>query len=92
MAGGDDAGGDGCLWQRVGVARRDPAKASLVVEPYPNQDTPAMQGKTALVGVDVWEHAYYLKYQNRRRDYIEAWFSVIDWEAVATRFAAAHKA
>ena len=70
----------------------DPAKKALVVEPYPNQDTPAMQGKVPLVGVDVWEHAYYLKYQNRRRDYVDAWFNVIDWGAVSARFEAARKA
>jgi Fe-Mn family superoxide dismutase len=70
----------------------DPAKTSLVVEPYPNQDSPAMQGKVPLVGVDVWEHAYYLKYQNRRRDYVDAWFNVLDWGAIAARFAEAKKA
>jgi Fe-Mn family superoxide dismutase len=70
----------------------DPLKKALVVEPYPNQDTPIMQGKAPLVGVDVWEHAYYLKYQNRRRDYVDAWFKVIDWDAVAARLAATAKA
>lgn len=70
----------------------DPSKAALSVEPYPNQDSPAMQGKVPLVGVDVWEHAYYLKYQNRRRDYVDAWFTLIDWDAVAARFAQAKKA
>ncbi|MCU0257152.1 MAG: superoxide dismutase [Vicinamibacterales bacterium] len=70
----------------------DPAGKRLVVEPCANQDTPAMQGKVPLVGVDVWEHAYYLKYQNRRRDYVDAWFNVIDWDAVAARYAQARKA
>ena len=70
----------------------DPAKATLVVEPYANQDSPVMQRKVPLVGVDVWEHAYYLKYQNRRRDYVDAWFSVVDWDAVAARFLEARKA
>jgi Fe-Mn family superoxide dismutase len=70
----------------------DPAKAALVVEPCANQDSPVMQGRVPLVGVDVWEHAYYLKYQNRRRDYVDAWFQVIDWDAVAARFAEFRKA
>jgi Fe-Mn family superoxide dismutase len=69
----------------------DPAKKALAVEPYANQDAPVMQGKTALIGVDAWEHAYYLKYQNRRADYLKAWFSVVDWDAVAGRYATAVK-
>ena len=54
-----------------------------------NQDSPLMDGKTPILGVDVWEHAYYLKYQNRRADYLAAWWNVVDWDAVAGRFAAA---
>ncbi len=57
----------------------------------PNQDTPLMEGKTPILGVDVWEHAYYLKYQNKRPDYLAAWFNTINWDAVAKRYAAAKR-
>jgi superoxide dismutase, Fe-Mn family len=61
----------------------------LAIESTLNQDSPIMAGKTPLLGVDVWEHAYYLRYQNKRADYVEAWWKVVNWNAVATRFAAA---
>jgi superoxide dismutase, Fe-Mn family len=59
---------------------------SLAVISTPNQDSPLLDGKVPLLGVDVWEHAYYLKYQNRRPDYIAAWWNVVSWNEVARRY------
>ena len=58
---------------------------TLSVESTPNQDSPLMEGKMPILGIDVWEHAYYLKYQNRRPDYIAAWFNTINWSEVNRR-------
>ena len=61
---------------------------SLAIETTPNQDNPLIEGKTPILGLDVWEHAYYLKYQNRRPEYIENWWNVVAWDEVARRFEA----
>ena len=77
--------GSGWAWLSVDK------QGKLVVESTPNQDSPLMAGNTPILGMDVWEHAYYLKYQNRRPDYIAAFFNVIDWDAVGKRYEAAKK-
>lgn len=77
--------GSGWGWLSVNKDKK------LVVESTPNQDSPLMAGNTPILGIDVWEHAYYLNYQNRRPDYIAAFFNVINWKAVADRYAAAKK-
>jgi Fe-Mn family superoxide dismutase len=63
-------------------------QGKLGVTSTPNQDTPLMEGKHAVLGCDVWEHAYYLKYQNRRPDYVSAWWNVVNWTVVGERYEA----
>jgi superoxide dismutase, Fe-Mn family len=77
--------GSGWAWLSVGPGGK------LLVESTPNQDSPLMHGNTPILGLDVWEHAYYLKYQNRRPDYAAAFWNVINWPAVAERYAAAKR-
>lgn len=77
--------GSGWAWLSVDKSKK------LVVESTPNQDSPLMHGNTPILGLDVWEHAYYLNYQNRRPDYAAAFFNVVNWAAVAERYAAATK-
>ena len=72
--------GSGWAWLSVDGGK-------LVVESTPNQDTPLSEGRTPILGLDVWEHAYYLNYQNRRPDYVSAFWNVVNWDEVARRFA-----
>ncbi len=74
--------GSGWAWLSV-------SSGKLVVESTPNQDSPIMEGRTPILGLDVWEHAYYLLYQNRRADYVGAFWSIVNWSEVARRYAAA---
>ena len=74
--------GSGWAWLNI-------SNGSLVVSSTPNQDSPLMDGNEPIVGCDVWEHAYYLKYQNLRPDYLNAWWNVVDWDAASARFDAA---
>src|SRR5215212_2060461 len=80
-------------FKEAGVARFGSGWAWLVsdgsgvdIVTTPNQDNPISEGKTPLLGVDVWEHAYYLKYQNKRPDYIDAWFNTVNWDKVGEAF------
>lgn len=75
--------GSGWAWLTVDGAGK------LEVYSTANQDSPLMEGKTPILGLDVWEHAYYLKYQNRRPEYVEAWWNVVNWEEVGRRLKAA---
>ncbi len=75
--------GSGWAWLVVG------AGGGLKVYSTPNQDSPYMNGDTPILGVDVWEHAYYLKYQNKRPEYLSAWWGTVNWDAVAERYARA---
>lgn len=74
--------GSGWAWLAV-------SNGELEVTSTPNQDSPLMDGKTPILGVDVWEHAYYLKYQNKRPDYLAAFWNVVNWDEVSKRFEAA---
>jgi superoxide dismutase, Fe-Mn family len=76
--------GSGWAWLHV-------KDGKLVVESFPNQDNPVMDGGKPVLGLDVWEHAYYLKYQNKRPDYIEAWWNTVNWAQAADNYAAAKK-
>ena len=74
--------GSGWAWLLV-------AGNKLEITSTPNQDSPLLEGRKAILGCDVWEHAYYLKYQNRRADYVAAWWNVVNWDAIGKLFAAA---
>ena len=84
-------------FKAIAVGRFGSGWAWLVVKPdgsldaysLPNQDSPYMQGDTPILGLDVWEHAYYLHYQNRRPDYVDVWWNVVNWDEVAKNYAAA---
>jgi Fe-Mn family superoxide dismutase len=77
--------GSGWAWLVVG------GDGKLQILSTANQDSPLMDGLTPILGIDVWEHAYYLKYQNKRPDYVDAWWNVVNWNNVAQRFAKAKK-
>jgi Fe-Mn family superoxide dismutase len=81
------AGRFGSGWAWLSVTK----DGKLEISSTPNQDSPLMEGKTPILGLDVWEHAYYLKYQNKRPDYIAAFWNVVNWEEVGKRYEAALK-
>ena len=80
--------GSGWAWLTIAHQSGD-SSPHLVVESSPNQDSPLMEGRTPILGLDVWEHAYYLNYQNKRPDYISAFWNVVNWEEVGSRYSAA---
>jgi Fe-Mn family superoxide dismutase len=82
QAAGTGRFGSGWAWLNLSAGK-------LVVESTANQDSPIMDGKSPILGVDVWEHAYYLKYQNKRADYLGAWWNVVNWDEVEKRYSAA---
>ncbi len=82
VAAGKGRFGSGWAWLVVDNGK-------LAVTDTANQDTPLMEGKTPILGIDVWEHAYYLNYQNRRPDYLDAWFNTVNWDEVNRRYQAA---
>ena len=84
--GGTKRFGSGWTWLVVG------ASGTLELTTTPNQDSPLTEGKTPILGNDVWEHAYYLQYENRRPDYLKAWWNVVNWDVVAAKYAAAKTA
>ena len=75
----------GSGWAWLGWSKDE----GLHIHALPNQDAPALHGHVGIIGIDVWEHAYYLNYQNRRADYISAWWNVVDWDAANERYLAA---
>ena len=86
---------DNALWglfrsliQNMMVGVVEGYEKKLEIVDMPNQDSPLMDGKVPILGLDVWEHAYYLNYQNRRADYIDAWWNIVDWEKVGELFGA----
>ncbi|MBI4087424.1 MAG: superoxide dismutase [Candidatus Liptonbacteria bacterium] len=78
--------GSGWAWLVIAKSKEQRAKSALSIITTANQDSPISQGLKPVLGLDIWEHAYYLKYQNRRPEYIEAWWNVVNWEETANNF------